>query len=111
MTSLNTPQRKSSRISRIPERFNPNWLHQLVDDDNDDDDNDDDDNDDDDNDDDSDDEFYSARSWSSSEEETDENLVTCDRCGNRWDGNAQCFPCFSDDESEQENDKEGISSE
>ena len=102
MTSLNTPQRKSSRISRIPERFNPNWGHGTVDD------NDDDDNDDND---DSDDEFYSARSWSSSEEETDENLVTCDRCGHRWDGNAQCFPCFSDDESEQENDKEGISSE
>ena len=107
MTSLNTPQRKSSRISRIPERFNPNWGHGTVDDDHDDDNNDDnnDDNDD------SDDEFYSARSWSSSDEETDENLVTCDRCGRRWDGNAQCFPCFSHDESDQENDKEGISGE
>ena len=66
MTSLNTPQRKFSRISRIsriPERLNPNWLHQLVDDDHD--------------------EFYSTRSWSSSDEETDENPVTCDRCGRR----------------------------
>ena len=20
-------------------------------------------------------------------------LITCERCGNIWDGNAQCFPC------------------
>lgn len=29
----------------------------------------------------------------------DLDLVTCERCGNVWDGNAQCFPCnyFDDD--------------
>jgi hypothetical protein len=30
----------------------------------------------------------------------DMGLVTCERCGNVWDGNAQCFPCnyFDDDD-------------
>ena len=26
-----------------------------------------------------------------------DNMVTCERCGNIWDGYAQCFPCIDSD--------------
>ena len=29
-------------------------------------------------------------------------LVTCMKCGRVWDGNAQCYPCFTSDEEEEE---------
>ena len=59
--------------------------------------------------------YDSELSWSSEE---DVHEVECQQCGQRWDGNAQCFPCVSDDESEQEiedellqNHKEDIANE
>ena len=59
--------------------------------------------------------YDSAHSWSCDE---DDDEVECEQCGRRWDGHAQCFPCVSDDESDQEiedellqNHKEDIANE
>ena len=38
----------------------------------------------------------------SSSEDEDDNL--CARCGRRWDGNAQCFPCLPESGSELDSD-------
>lgn len=28
----------------------------------------------------------------------EDGLITCPLCGNRWDGNAQCYPCILPDD-------------
>ena len=33
---------------------------------------------------------------------SDDGLITCNRCGRRWDGNAQCYPCISNEDSDAE---------
>lgn len=34
------------------------------------------------------------------------DLITCSRCGRRWDGNAQCYPCISESESSSDSEQE-----